>query len=139
MILRVVEAVARAITAKTSITDMLWPTAHNNTHAVTRHRCNSSILRTWHLADVGAHSTQRRGLYNMQLKLPSRSPKWQHKYHQDPATICSAVNYRLQHISPRLASSLGMFVPSFSTLVLNHPLYSCQCDYQCTSKTPSRT
>ncbi|KAF8549036.1 RNI-like protein [Imleria badia] len=42
----------------------------------------------------------------MQLKLSSRSsPKWRHKYHQDPATICSAVNYTLQNISPRLAST----------------------------------
>ncbi|KAF8137477.1 hypothetical protein EV363DRAFT_1536124 [Boletus edulis] len=45
----------------------------------------------------------------MQLKLPSRSSaKWQHKYLQDPATICSTVNYRLQNIIPRLASTLAV-------------------------------
>ncbi|KAH0826606.1 hypothetical protein J3R83DRAFT_4969 [Lanmaoa asiatica] len=45
----------------------------------------------------------------MQLKLSSRSsPRWRHKYDQDPATICSTVNYRLQNISPRLASSLAV-------------------------------
>ncbi|KAG8216851.1 hypothetical protein J3R82DRAFT_7114 [Butyriboletus roseoflavus] len=42
----------------------------------------------------------------MQLKL-SRSI-WRHKYDQDPATVCSAINYRLQNISPRLASTLAV-------------------------------
>lgn len=53
----------------------------------------------------------------MQLKLSSRpSPKWRHKYDQDPATICSAVSYRLQNISFRLASSLCTLVSTPSAI-----------------------
>ncbi|KAG9313446.1 hypothetical protein JVU11DRAFT_5768 [Chiua virens] len=43
----------------------------------------------------------------MQFKLPSRS-KWRHKYDQDPATVCSSINYRLQNLSPRLASTFAV-------------------------------
>ena len=55
----------------------------------------------------------------MQIKLPMRSRKWQHKYLQDPATICSPIDRRLQNITPRLASSLGVSAPSLNVPVLN--------------------
>lgn len=86
---------------------------------------NGSELRIGDLLDTSI----RRGLCSMQLKLPSRSsPKWRHKYDQDPATICSTVHYRLQNISPRFASSLGASVSiprlEFNTSALNsHPLF----------------